>query len=102
MDKIEFSVFWDAYDKKIGAKKCHEKWDKLDLEEQMAALKHIKLYVKSTPNKQYRKNPETYLNNDSWEDEIIDRSNNATINKGPSFEQYSDIINDIRSEFSIN
>jgi len=27
--------------------------------------------LNSTPDKQYRKNPETYLNNKSWNDEII-------------------------------
>ena len=28
-------------------------------------------YVNSTPDKKFRKNPETYLNNCSWNDEII-------------------------------
>ena len=32
------------------------------------------LYVKAQPDKQYRKNPETFLRNKSWHDEIINRT----------------------------
>ena len=32
---------------------------------------HVPEYVLSTPNKEYRKNPATYLNNKGWENEII-------------------------------
>ena len=34
-------------------------------------MKHLPLYKKSQPNKKYRKDPATYLNNKSWNDEII-------------------------------
>lgn len=72
VNKIPFDWFWDAYDKKVGSKeKLEKKWDKLSDEEKVAALKHIDLYKKSQPDKKYRKNPETYLNNKSWNDEII-------------------------------
>lgn len=35
-------------------------------------MAHVPSYVKSTPNKSYRKYPMTYLNNESWLDEITD------------------------------
>ena len=34
-------------------------------------LKVVDEYVRSTPNRQYRKDPSTYLNQESWNDEII-------------------------------
>ena len=33
------------------------------------------LYVNSTPDKQFRKHPLTYLNNRGWEDEIVVKTN---------------------------
>lgn len=75
-EKIPFETFWDAYNKKVGKKsKLIAKWDKLTLETQKRILGHIKLYKQAQPNKQYRKNPETYLNNESWKDEIINDDN---------------------------
>lgn len=71
-DKISFVDFWNSYDKKIGSKeKCKTKWDKLPLETQKVILDHVKKYVNSTPDKKYRCNPETYLNQNRWENEII-------------------------------
>ena len=34
-------------------------------------MNYIELYKQSQPDKQFRKNPETFLNNKSWNDEII-------------------------------
>jgi len=77
---IDFEIFWNAYDKKVGdKKKLKKKWDKLKEEEQAKALKHIELYKQSQPDKQYRKNPETYINNKSWNDEIIFKAKDGTI-----------------------
>jgi hypothetical protein len=87
--EIEFDIFWDAYEKKVGKKdKLIKKWDKLSEEQKIKILSHIELYKKATPNKQYRKNPETYLNNESWNDEIIESKNN-NINPKKEFEKNS-------------
>jgi HNH endonuclease len=70
--KIDFEIFWNAYEKKIGDKeKLKKKWDRLPLIEQQMAMTYIPRYKESTADKQYRKNPETFLNNKSWNDEII-------------------------------
>ena len=70
--KIEFDIFWDAYDKKVGSReKLTKKWNALKLEEQQDALAYIPHYKIAQPDKQYRKNPETFLNNKSWHDEIV-------------------------------
>lgn len=74
--KIDFYVVWNLYAKKVGnIKKLKSKWQRLSIQEQQQAVKHIPLYVQATPNKQYRKNFETYLNNKAWLDEIIANDN---------------------------
>jgi uncharacterized protein YdaU (DUF1376 family) len=73
---IDFEYYWKDYDKKIGdKKKLKSKWDKLTDQERQDAMNYIDLYKISVPDKQFRKNPETFLNNKSWNDEIINRTN---------------------------
>lgn len=69
---IDFEWFWNDYDKKVGAKdKLKKKWNKLTDLERQNAMNYIELYKQAVPDKQFRKNPETFLNNKSWNDEII-------------------------------
>jgi len=75
-----FENFWDAYDKKVDRKDCEKKWDKLRQPEKENILNNIPEYIKSTPDKQYRKNPETYLNDRAWENEIITTNGTTKIN----------------------
>jgi len=71
-DCFSFEGFWELYDKKIGnIQKLSAKWQKLPLEDKKAIYEYIPLYKKAVPEKQFRKNPETFLNNKSWNDEII-------------------------------
>lgn len=72
---IDFEWFWNEYDKKVGDKqKLKRKWNKLTDQERQNAMNYLELYKQSVPDKQFRKNPETFLNNKSWNDEIINRS----------------------------
>jgi hypothetical protein len=66
-----FLKFWDLYNKKIDKKKCFAKWKRLKDEEIEKIFKTLPDYIKSTPDITYRKNPLTYLNSETWEDEII-------------------------------
>jgi hypothetical protein len=66
-----FDDFWNLYDKKVDRKVCEKKWVKLTQEEKEQIIVHVPKYVESTPDVKYRKNPETYLNNKSWLNEII-------------------------------
>lgn len=78
-----FSEWWELYGKKIDRAKCEKKWAKLSYEEKRACIMATPAYVASTPDLQYRRHPMTYLNNKSWENQII--PHNGT-NK-PSVEQ---------------
>ena len=59
---IDFEWFWNNYDKKVGVKeKLKKKWNNLTDEERQNAMNYIDLYKQSVPDKQFRKNPETFL-----------------------------------------
>lgn len=73
-----FEQFWNLYNKKIDHKKCLSRFLKLKQKDIDIIFKTLPDYIKSTPDAQYRKSPSTYLNNDSWLNEIIKPKNNHT------------------------
>lgn len=92
---IDFEWFWNEYDKKIGEKqKLKKKWNKLTDEERQNAMNYIDLYKQSVQDKQFRKNPETFINNKSWNDEIINRSI-TTSNKLSYTEREANALRDL-------
>lgn len=66
-----FNDFWEIYDKKVGKKVAEKLYSKISASDKAKIFEHIEPYKQSTPNKKYRKDPETYLRNRAWEDEII-------------------------------
>lgn len=81
----DFELWWCSYDKKVGKEKAKKLWDKLSNKDKKACMEYTPAYVASTSEKRFRKNPETFLRNHSWNDELIYR-NNAADNK-PSLQQ---------------
>ena len=68
----DFEDFWELYDKKVGDKnKLEAKWNKLSQKTKEEIIVYIPNYKISQPDKQFRKNPTTFLNNESWKDELI-------------------------------
>lgn len=70
---VEFEKFWDLYNKKVDSKKCKDKFIKLSKNEIDNIFEKLPLYIKATPEIQYRKNPLTWLNGKCWEDSIINK-----------------------------
>lgn len=71
-DEYTFARVWNLYQKKVGCKeKLEKKWNSMSQKDRKAAIEYIPLYVISQPDKQYRKNFQTFLNQRAWEDEII-------------------------------
>jgi len=77
VDGCRFAEFWDLYGKKSDSAKCKAKFSKLSENEIELIFEKLPAYVKSTPDKQYRKNPITWLNGKCWNDEIIQATNQA-------------------------
>ena len=77
-----FQDFWDLYDKKSGSKrKTEAKFKSLPHKIKLEIIDHLDQYILSTPDKQFRKDPITYLNNEGWEQEIINQNQNESQNK---------------------
>lgn len=69
---ISFDLFWDMYGKKRGDKeKLISKWEKLSDKERVDIIAYIPKYILSEPNNKFRKDPQTFLNNKSWNDELV-------------------------------
>lgn len=97
-ENLSFEVFWKLYDKKVGKTKAQKLYDALSVEDRKAAIEYIPLYKQSRPDKQYRKNPETFLRNRAWEDEIINYATTQTHQRSgnPTDEQVvADMLNNI-------
>lgn len=81
-DVIEFDEFWNAYGKKVDTAKCKSKWLKLTHEQHTEIMATVNDYVVANNDKQYRKNPLTYLNGQCWLDEIVARQPQQTNYQG--------------------
>lgn len=68
---IPFDVFWDLYDYKKSKQDCISKWHSMTDEERSLTINHLEGYIKSTPDKTYRKYPLNYLENETWNDEVL-------------------------------
>jgi len=88
-----FLDFWDKYDKKQDRPKCEKKWEKINQEAREKIMLHLEDYILSTPDKQYRKNPLTYLNSESWENEIITPNTNGKFTR-------EEKVNSLRAAFA--
>lgn len=66
--ELLFNDFWKIYDKQVDRKKCLEKFTKLKDEEIKLIFEVLPNYISNTPDKQFRKNPATWINNKCWND----------------------------------
>ncbi len=69
--KVEFESFWNLYNKKVGKKiKIEQKWNRLPSETQKKIMETLPSFLGRISDKQFQPHPETYLNNERWNDEI--------------------------------
>tara|TARA_Y100001938_G_C7941946_1_gene354759 strand:- start:161 stop:667 length:507 start_codon:yes stop_codon:yes gene_type:complete len=66
-----FDMFWNLYDKKVDIKRAKTAFMNLTLADMRLAVAGVKSYIESTPDKKYRKNPTTWLNQRGWESEVV-------------------------------
>jgi uncharacterized protein YdaU (DUF1376 family) len=90
---VPFETFWFFYDKKRGDKvKLEKKWNSLTDMERIAIMEYIPKYKEAQPDKTYRKDPQTFLNNKSWNDEIIKSNGITRKNNGATPEQIAGAV----------
>jgi len=68
--KYNFELFWKLYGKKVKKSQTLRIWNRLSPDIHQRILEHAPKYVESTPELQFRKNPDNYLINKCWDDEI--------------------------------
>lgn len=66
-----FEEFWNQYDKKTDREACLKLWGKLKQADRDKIFETLPAYVASTPDKQYRKGPASYIRKKAWNDEIV-------------------------------
>lgn len=76
----DFDDFWNAYGKKVDCKKCKNVYFKLSNLDRQKIKSSISVYVDSTPDIKFRKNPLTWLNGKCWDD-IFENEVSHTIPK---------------------
>lgn len=65
-----FDEFWETYNKKTGRVNCERIYARLKDKDYAKIKETLPIYLESVKDKQYLKNPQTYLNGKCWEDEI--------------------------------
>lgn len=86
-----FEDFWNLYDKKVGQKsKLEKKWKSFTDDKRHLIMVYVEDYKKAQPEKRFRKNPQTFFNQESWNDELIN-DNNGT-NKPTREEVYRNVL----------
>lgn len=86
----EFELVWNMYGKKGNKKTSLSKFNRLKDSNKKLMAEHLPRYVKSKPDKQYRKNLETYINQECWNDEIEDFANEKTTINNRNYETPTD------------
>ena len=66
-----FDEFWETYNKKTGRVNCERIYARLNDKDYAKIKETLPIYLASVKDKQYLKNPQTYLNGKCWEDEIF-------------------------------
>lgn len=67
----DFENFWKLYDKKVSREKSFKLFKKLSKTDIEKIFESLPAYINNTPDKSFRKNPDTYLRNKCWNDEIV-------------------------------
>jgi hypothetical protein len=74
-----FKNFYDLYDKKVGRVKAKKEWDKLNVDDELlqTILKAIPPYKIANPDSTYRKDPERWLKDKRWLDDVSTSTNSV-------------------------
>lgn len=81
----DFEKFWGMYAKSVDKKKCVAKWKKLSKKTKELIFEKLPAYVLITPDKQFRKSPWRWLNDESWNNEITQGAQNGKNGKSHNY-----------------
>ena len=80
-------MFYTLYDKKVDRPTARKAFLNLSLTDMGKAIKAVEKYVEATPDKKYRKNPTTWINKRSWENEVVSKKKSKSSYVKPKYIQ---------------
>ena len=92
----EFQKFWGLYGRKGNVKTTRKRWFSLSKTKKALAMDKVTAYVKSTPEKCYRKGGEVWLLNECWNDEIVEAA--QPFGRPPAVRAMTSVIEDDKAE----
>ena len=84
-----FEIIWEMYGKKVGFARTEKRYEKVKECDRAKIFAHVPKYVASTPDVQFRKNFEVYLNQKSFNDQIIIKNGSSNSNSSRGFKNES-------------
>lgn len=66
-----FDDFWKLYGKNVGKKPCEKIWTKIKLDVRKVIFERLPKWKLQFTNSQFYPNPETFLQDERWNDEIL-------------------------------
>lgn len=75
-----FEIFWNLYNHKVNKKKALDEWLKINPEIHQTIYDHARIYRDSKKGSEFPYNPNNYLKDEHWNDEIIisGKNNNSS------------------------
>jgi hypothetical protein len=84
-----FEIFWNLYDNKKDRFACYNKFVKLDIETINKIIEVVPEYLKTITDKQFQKNPKTWIHNKCWNDEYNVSKNTLSLQNAPQGYYYN-------------
>lgn len=66
-----FNIFWDLYNLKVNKSKSFKEWIKIKEELHQSIYNHVRDYRQTKKGKEFPYNPNNYLKDEHWNDELI-------------------------------
>ena len=90
-----FDEFWETYNKKTGRVNCERIYARLKDKDYAKIKETLPIYLASVKDKQYLKNPQTYLNGKCWEDEIFQEAKTTEPTSSVPYEGFNPLSIDL-------
>ena len=90
-----FDEFWETYNKKTGRENCERIYARLKDKDYAKIKETLPIYLASVKDKQYLKNPQTYLNGKCWEDEIFQEAKTTEPTPSVPYEGFNPLSIDL-------
>ena len=92
---FSFDEFWETYNKKTGRVNCERIYARLKDKDYAKIKETLPIYLASVKDKQYLKNPQTYLNGKCWEDEIFQEAKTTEPTPSVPYEGFNPLSIDL-------